>query len=112
MEEPIKCGAVAVVPLQVSSHARATASSFGQSRLRDLCCLHSAVIHTFTPVCAGSPASQFLRHGVELARMSGDSGVGSGVLMLEWRSLGGEEVVLPGSTAGSCKEVGSGRCPT
>ncbi|RZS07795.1 hypothetical protein BHM03_00038686 [Ensete ventricosum] len=61
------------------------------------------------PVCAGSPASQFLRHEVELVRMSGDSGVGSGVLMLEWRSLGGEEVALPGSTAGSCKEAGSGR---
>ncbi|RZS03651.1 hypothetical protein BHM03_00033851 [Ensete ventricosum] len=64
------------------------------------------------PVCAGSPASRFLRHGAELVRMSGDSGVGSGVLMLEWRSLVGEEVVLPGSAAGSCKEVESGRFPT
>ncbi|RZR99018.1 hypothetical protein BHM03_00028489 [Ensete ventricosum] len=60
------------------------------------------------PVCASSPTSQFLRHGAELVRMSGDSGVGSRVLMLEWRSLGGEEVVLLGSAAGSCKEVGSG----
>ncbi|RWW26145.1 hypothetical protein GW17_00009495 [Ensete ventricosum] len=41
--------------------------------------------------------------------MSGGSGVGSGVLMLEWRSLGGEEVVLLGSVADSCKEVGSGK---
>ncbi|RZS20144.1 hypothetical protein BHM03_00052617 [Ensete ventricosum] len=41
--------------------------------------------------------------------MSGDSGVGSGVLMLEWRSLGGEEVVLLESVADSCKEVGSGK---
>ncbi|RRT56259.1 hypothetical protein B296_00040642 [Ensete ventricosum] len=31
------------------------------------------------PVCARPPASQFLRHRVELIRMSGDSGVGSGV---------------------------------
>ncbi|RWV98894.1 hypothetical protein GW17_00038231 [Ensete ventricosum] len=54
------------------------------------------------PVCAGSPASQFLRHGAELVRMSGDSRVGSGVLMLEWRSLGGEEVVLPGSFYSWC----------
>ncbi|RZR79066.1 hypothetical protein BHM03_00004648 [Ensete ventricosum] len=61
------------------------------------------------PVCAGSPASQFPRHGAEPVRMSGDSGVGSGVLMLEWRSLREEEVALPGSTADSCKEVGSGR---
>ncbi|RWV96029.1 hypothetical protein GW17_00041294 [Ensete ventricosum] len=61
------------------------------------------------PVCASSPTSQFLRHGAELVRMSGDSGVGSRILMLEWRSLGGEEVVLLGSAAGSCKEVGSGR---
>ncbi|RWW33698.1 hypothetical protein GW17_00001568 [Ensete ventricosum] len=61
------------------------------------------------PVCASPPASQSLRHRAELVRMSGDSGVGSGVLMLEWRSPGGEEVVLLGSAAGSCKEVGSGR---
>ncbi|RWW07307.1 hypothetical protein GW17_00029317 [Ensete ventricosum] len=61
------------------------------------------------PVCASSPTSRFLRHGAELVRISGDSGVGSGVLMLEWRSLGGEEAVLLGSVAGSCKEVGSGR---
>ncbi|RWW48603.1 hypothetical protein BHE74_00045302, partial [Ensete ventricosum] len=49
---------------------------------------------------------------VELVRMSGDSGVDSGVLMLEWRSPGEEEVDLLGSAAGSCKEVGSGRFPT
>ncbi|RWW83122.1 hypothetical protein BHE74_00008384 [Ensete ventricosum] len=61
------------------------------------------------PVCAGTPASQFLRHVARLVRMSGDSGVGLGVLMLEWRSLGGEEVVLLGSAADSCKEVGSGK---
>ncbi|RZR85136.1 hypothetical protein BHM03_00012067 [Ensete ventricosum] len=61
------------------------------------------------PVCARSPASQSLRHRAELVRMSGDSGVGSGVLMLEWRSPGEEGVVLLGSAAGSCKEVGSGR---
>ncbi|RZS05689.1 hypothetical protein BHM03_00036232 [Ensete ventricosum] len=64
------------------------------------------------PVCARPPASQSLRHRVELVRMSGDSGVDSGVLMLEWRSPGEEEVVLLGSAAGSCKEVGSGRFPT
>ncbi|RWW13127.1 hypothetical protein GW17_00023176 [Ensete ventricosum] len=63
-------------------------------------------------MCAGTPASQFLRHGARLVRMSGDSGVGLGVLMLEWRSLGGEEVVLLGSAADSCKEVGSGKLPT
>ncbi|RWV82430.1 hypothetical protein GW17_00056072, partial [Ensete ventricosum] len=45
----------------------------------------------------------------ELVRMSGDSGVGSGVLMLEWRSPGEEGVVSLGSAAGSCKEVGSGK---
>ncbi|RWW70689.1 hypothetical protein BHE74_00021614 [Ensete ventricosum] len=44
--------------------------------------------------------------------MSSDSGVGSGVLMLEWRSPGVEGVVLLGSAARSCKEVGSGRFPT
>ncbi|RWW37063.1 hypothetical protein BHE74_00057892, partial [Ensete ventricosum] len=49
---------------------------------------------------------------VELVRMSGDSGVDSGVLMLEWRSPGEEEIDLLGSAAGSCKEVGSGRFPT
>ncbi|RWW12751.1 hypothetical protein GW17_00023571 [Ensete ventricosum] len=64
------------------------------------------------PVCARPLASQSLRHRVELVRMSGDSGVDSGVLMLEWRSPGEEEVVLLGSAAGSCKEVGSGRFPT
>ncbi|RWV84757.1 hypothetical protein GW17_00053508, partial [Ensete ventricosum] len=64
------------------------------------------------PVCARPPASQFLRHRVELVRMSGDSGVGSRVLMLEWRSPGEEGVVLLGSAAGSCTEVGSGRFPT
>ncbi|RWV78173.1 hypothetical protein GW17_00060893 [Ensete ventricosum] len=64
------------------------------------------------PVCASSPTSQFLRHGAELVGMSGDSGVGSRVLLLEWRSLVGEEVVLLGSAAGSCKEVGSGKFPT
>ncbi|RZR91071.1 hypothetical protein BHM03_00019111, partial [Ensete ventricosum] len=64
------------------------------------------------PVCARSPASQSLRHRVELVRMSGDSGVDSGVLMLEWRSPCEEEVILLGSAAGSCKEVGSGRFPT
>ncbi|RWV81927.1 hypothetical protein GW17_00056612 [Ensete ventricosum] len=41
--------------------------------------------------------------------MSSDSGVGSGVLMLEWRSPSVEGVVLLGSAARSCKEVGSGR---
>ncbi|RZS07866.1 hypothetical protein BHM03_00038766 [Ensete ventricosum] len=45
----------------------------------------------------------------QLVRMSGDSGVGSGVLMLEWRSPVGEEIVLLGPAAGSCKEVGSGK---
>ncbi|RZS02428.1 hypothetical protein BHM03_00032480, partial [Ensete ventricosum] len=81
------------------------------------------------PVCARPPASQSLRHRVELVWMSDDSRVGSGVLMLEWRSPGeegvvsgvlmlewrspGEEgVVLLGSAASSCKEVGSGRFPT
>ncbi|RZS16894.1 hypothetical protein BHM03_00048961 [Ensete ventricosum] len=64
------------------------------------------------PVCARPPASQSLRHIVELVRMSGDSGDGLGVLMLEWRSPGEEGVVLLGSAAGSCKEVGSGRFPT
>ncbi|RZR74786.1 hypothetical protein BHM03_00043410 [Ensete ventricosum] len=63
-------------------------------------------------VCARPPASQSLRHIVELVRMSDDSGVGSGVLMLEWRSPGEEGVVLLGSAAGSCTEVGSGRFPT
>ncbi|RZS04983.1 hypothetical protein BHM03_00035402 [Ensete ventricosum] len=60
------------------------------------------------PVCARPPASQSLRRRAELVRMSGDSGVGSGVLMLEWRSPGEEGIVLLGSTAGSCKDVGSG----
>ncbi|RWV82675.1 hypothetical protein GW17_00055805 [Ensete ventricosum] len=64
------------------------------------------------PVCARPSASQFLRHRAELVWMSGDSGDGSGVLMLEWRSPGEEGVVLLGSAAGSCKEVGSGRFPT
>ncbi|RWW72490.1 hypothetical protein BHE74_00019680 [Ensete ventricosum] len=63
----------------------------------------------FRPVCASSPTSQFLRHGAELVGMSDDSGVGSRVLLLEWRSLVGEEVVLLGSAAGSCQEVGSGK---
>ncbi|RWW86046.1 hypothetical protein BHE74_00005231 [Ensete ventricosum] len=54
------------------------------------------------PVCARPPASQFLRHRVELIRMSGDSGVGSGVLMLEWRSPGEEGVVLLGSFYSGC----------
>ncbi|RZS21667.1 hypothetical protein BHM03_00054337, partial [Ensete ventricosum] len=48
------------------------------------------------PVCARPPASQFLRHRAELVWMSGDSGDGSGVLMLEWRSPGEEGVVLLG----------------
>ncbi|RZR85694.1 hypothetical protein BHM03_00012713 [Ensete ventricosum] len=64
------------------------------------------------PVCARPPASLFLRHEVELVWMSGDPGDGSGVLMLEWRSPGGDGVVLLGSAACSCKEVGSGRFPT
>ncbi|RZR93850.1 hypothetical protein BHM03_00022434 [Ensete ventricosum] len=64
------------------------------------------------PVCARPPASQSLRRRAELVRMSGDSGIGSGVLMLEWRSPGEEGIVLLGSAAGSCKEVGSGRFPT
>ncbi|RWV83621.1 hypothetical protein GW17_00054745 [Ensete ventricosum] len=63
-------------------------------------------------MCARPPARQSLRHRVELVRMSGDSGVGSGVLRLEWRSPGEEEVVLSRSAASSCKEVGSGRLPT
>ncbi|RRT47065.1 hypothetical protein B296_00051748, partial [Ensete ventricosum] len=49
---------------------------------------------------------------VELVRMSGDSGVNSRVLMLEWRSPGEEEVDLLGAAPGSYKEVGSGRFPT
>ncbi|RWW22939.1 hypothetical protein GW17_00012832 [Ensete ventricosum] len=64
---------------------------------------------TGAPVCARPLASQSSRHRVELVRMSDDSGVDSGVLMLEWRSPGEEEVDLLGSAAGSCKEVGSGR---
>ncbi|RZS25485.1 hypothetical protein BHM03_00058690 [Ensete ventricosum] len=64
------------------------------------------------PVCARPPASQSLRHRVELVRMSGDSGLGVGGLMLEWGSPGEEGVVPWGSAAGSCKEVGSGRFPT
>ncbi|RWW84187.1 hypothetical protein BHE74_00007215 [Ensete ventricosum] len=64
------------------------------------------------PVCARPLASLFLRHRAELVWMSGDSGDGSGVLMLEWRSPGEEGVVLLGSAAGSCKEVRSGRFPT
>ncbi|RWW03107.1 hypothetical protein GW17_00033756 [Ensete ventricosum] len=64
------------------------------------------------PVCASPPASQSLRHRAQLVRMSSDSGDGSGVLMLEWRSPGEEGVDLLESTAGSCKEVGSGRFPT
>ncbi|RZR81483.1 hypothetical protein BHM03_00007719, partial [Ensete ventricosum] len=45
------------------------------------------------PVCARPPASQSLRHRVELVRMSGDSGLGVGGLMLEWGSPGEEGVV-------------------
>ncbi|RWW05106.1 hypothetical protein GW17_00031633, partial [Ensete ventricosum] len=59
------------------------------------------------PVCARPPASQSLRHRVELVRMSGDSGLGLGGLMPEWGSPGEEGVVPLGSTPGSCKEVGS-----
>ncbi|RRT56541.1 hypothetical protein B296_00040664, partial [Ensete ventricosum] len=51
------------------------------------------------PVCARSPASQSLRHRVELVRMSGDSGLGLGGLMLEWGSPGEEGVVPLGSAA-------------
>ncbi|RRT77436.1 hypothetical protein B296_00011203 [Ensete ventricosum] len=64
------------------------------------------------PVCARPPASQSLRHRVELVQMGGDSGLGLGGLMLEWGSPGEEGVVLLGSAAGSCREVGSGRFPT
>ncbi|RRT55592.1 hypothetical protein B296_00034716 [Ensete ventricosum] len=64
------------------------------------------------PVCASPPTSQSLRHRAELVQMSVDLGVGWGVLMLEWRSPGEEEVVLLGPAVGSCKEVGSGRFPT
>ncbi|RWW84066.1 hypothetical protein BHE74_00007343 [Ensete ventricosum] len=49
------------------------------------------------PVCARPPASQSLRHRVELVRMSGDLGLGSGGLMLEWGSPGEEGVVPLGS---------------
>ncbi|RWV90976.1 hypothetical protein GW17_00046774 [Ensete ventricosum] len=64
------------------------------------------------PVCARPPTSRSLRHSVELVRMSDDSGLGLGGLMLEWGSPGEEGVVPLGSTAGSCKEVGSSRFPT
>ncbi|RZR91666.1 hypothetical protein BHM03_00019842 [Ensete ventricosum] len=64
------------------------------------------------PVCARPPASQSLRHKVKLVRMSGDSGLDVGGLMLEWGSPGEEGVVPLGSAVGSCKEVGSGRFPT
>ncbi|RRT83426.1 hypothetical protein B296_00014351 [Ensete ventricosum] len=64
------------------------------------------------PVCARPPASQSLRHRVELVRMSGDSGLSLGGLMLEWGSPGDGGVVQLGSAADSCKEVGSGRFPT
>ncbi|RWV79294.1 hypothetical protein GW17_00059595 [Ensete ventricosum] len=63
------------------------------------------------PVCARSPASQSLRHGAELVRMSGDSGDGSGVLMLEWRSPGEEGVVLLGVNSGMWRrELGLTEC--
>ncbi|RWV90366.1 hypothetical protein GW17_00047436 [Ensete ventricosum] len=65
-----------------------------------------ALDETGRPVCARPPASQSLRHRVELVRMSGDSGLGLGGLMLEWGSLGEEGVAPLGSAAGSCKEVG------
>ncbi|RWV96722.1 hypothetical protein GW17_00040541 [Ensete ventricosum] len=61
------------------------------------------------PVCARPPASQSLRHSVELVRMSDDSGLGLGGMMLEWGSPGEEGVVPLGLAPGSCKEVGSGR---
>ncbi|RWW37351.1 hypothetical protein BHE74_00057551 [Ensete ventricosum] len=50
-------------------------------------------LQALKPVCARPPASQSLRRIAELVRMSGDSGVGSGVLMLEWRSPGEEGIV-------------------
>ncbi|RRT58545.1 hypothetical protein B296_00001348 [Ensete ventricosum] len=61
------------------------------------------------PVCVRPLVSQSLRHRVELVRMSGDSGLGLGGLMLEWGSPGEEGVVPLGSAAGSCKEVRSDR---
>ncbi|RZR91683.1 hypothetical protein BHM03_00019865, partial [Ensete ventricosum] len=54
------------------------------------------------PVCARPPASQSLRRRAELVRMSGDSGVGSGILMLEWRSPDEEGIVLLGSFYSGC----------
>ncbi|RWW32706.1 hypothetical protein GW17_00002607, partial [Ensete ventricosum] len=72
-------------------------------------CLNCFLHEGFKPVCARSPASQSLRHRVELVRMSGDSGLGLGGLMLEWGSPGEEGVIQLGSAVDSCKEVGSGR---
>ncbi|RRT59146.1 hypothetical protein B296_00022129 [Ensete ventricosum] len=40
--------------------------------------------------------------------MSGDSELGSGSRLLEWWSSGREEVLQLGSSADSCKKVGSG----
>ncbi|RZS04560.1 hypothetical protein BHM03_00034913 [Ensete ventricosum] len=85
----------------------------GANRVRDDDRINSAKVDVYDqPVCTRPPASQSLRHRVELVRMSGDSGLGVGGLMLEWGSPGEEGVVPLGSVAGSCKEVGSGRFPT
>ncbi|RWV99937.1 hypothetical protein GW17_00037137 [Ensete ventricosum] len=64
------------------------------------------------PCALGRPLRNHFRHRAGLVRMSGDSGLGVGGLMLEWGSPGEEGVVPWGSAVGSCKEVGSGRFPT
>ncbi|RRT60698.1 hypothetical protein B296_00033037, partial [Ensete ventricosum] len=63
------------------------------------------------PVRARPPASQSLRHRVELVRMSGDSGLGLGGLMLEWGSPGEEGVVPLGQRASKRRRLGARRSP-
>ncbi|RRT38807.1 hypothetical protein B296_00052222 [Ensete ventricosum] len=59
----------------------------------------------FCMIWMGRPSIPFL---LKLCRMSGDSELGSGSRLLEWWSSGREEVLQLGSTADSCKKVGSG----
>ncbi|RWW08339.1 hypothetical protein GW17_00028224 [Ensete ventricosum] len=64
------------------------------------------------PCALGRPPRSLLGTKWELVRMSGDSELDLEGRLLEWWSSGEEGVIQLGSSANSCKEVGSGRFPT